>query len=84
MTTERRPANHGARQRTSPLELRLYLVALLAAVYSISWRAIAPTAPEPPRSSLPAGWQPAPEPTQPARVMHTPRRREPRVRTRSS
>ena len=36
MTTERREA----RVRTSPLELRLYLAALLAVVYTITWRAI--------------------------------------------
>lgn len=62
MTTERRQPNREARLRVSPLELRLYMAALLAAVYTISWRAIgghapatvspiatAPTASEPPR-----------------------------------
>lgn len=40
MTTERRQPKREARVRVSPLELRLYLAALLAAVYTISWRAI--------------------------------------------
>lgn len=40
MTTKRRESNREARLRTSPLELRLYVAALLAAVYTISWRAI--------------------------------------------
>ena len=63
MTTEPRPPRRGARLRTSPLELRLYMAALLAAVYTISWRAIgghasatAPpiaTAPPPPPSEPP-------------------------------
>lgn len=37
-------------RRTSPLELRLYAIAVLAAVYTITWRAIgghAPAASEP-------------------------------------
>lgn len=38
--------------RTSPLELRLYVAALLAAVYTVSWRAIAPAA-EPSRPTTP-------------------------------
>lgn len=37
MTTERRGPKP---ERVSPLELRLYVAALLAAVYTISWRAI--------------------------------------------
>lgn len=40
MKTERRESNRGSRLGLSPLELRLYMVALLAAVYTISWRAI--------------------------------------------
>jgi len=40
MTTESRP-----RRGVSPLELRLYIVALLGAVYTISWRAIGGQAP---------------------------------------
>lgn len=53
MTTERRQPN-AVRLRTSPLELRLYVAALLAAVYTISWRAIGATAPatEPPLASV--------------------------------
>lgn len=50
MTTERRQPNRQARLRVSPLELRLYVAALLAAVYTISWRAI-------------GGHDPATEPT---------------------
>lgn len=38
--TTRMTMTNGHRHRTSPLELRLYLVAFLAAVYTISWRAI--------------------------------------------
>jgi hypothetical protein len=38
MTTERRPPE--SRVKASPLELRLYVVAVLAAIYTISWRAI--------------------------------------------
>ena len=45
MTTERRESNREPRPRTSPLELRLYVAALLAAVYTISWRAIGGHAP---------------------------------------
>lgn len=41
MTTERRPVPPKARARVTALELRLYVVALLAVVYTISWRAIA-------------------------------------------
>lgn len=40
MTTDARPANRVTRPRASPLELRLYVAALLAVVYTISWRAI--------------------------------------------
>ncbi len=39
MTTER----HESRVRTSPLELRLYVAALLAVVYTITWRVIGGT-----------------------------------------
>lgn len=35
MTTERPESN-----RPSPLELRLYIAALLAAIYTITWRAV--------------------------------------------
>ena len=45
MTTEQRHAPPKARVRVSPLELRLYVAALLAAVYTISWRAIGGHAP---------------------------------------
>lgn len=38
MTTERRQPE--SRVKASPLELRLYVVAVLAAIYTISWRAI--------------------------------------------
>ena len=40
MTTEHRPSNRGSRLDVSPLELRLYIVALLGAIYTITWRAI--------------------------------------------
>jgi hypothetical protein len=40
MTTEHPDANRGVMRRASPLELRLYVVALLAAVYTITWRVI--------------------------------------------
>jgi hypothetical protein len=40
MTTEHRQANREAMRRTSPVELRLYAAAFLAAVYTITWRAI--------------------------------------------
>lgn len=70
MTTERPARGTGA----SPLELRLYLVALLGVVYTIAWRAIggeaaapapvATTATEPPPrfvwiDTLPADARPA-------------------------
>jgi hypothetical protein len=118
MTNERRNASSRARVRVSPLELRLYVAALLAAVYTISWRAIGGHAPAtepaiasaPPTSqpqryvwiesmppdlrpaiTPPAGWQLASQQqvspaqsAQPARVIHVPNRRVPRVRTRSS
>ena len=102
MTTERRQVSPKARVRVSPLELRLYVVALLAAVYTISWRAIGAHAPAtepvvastPPASepqrvvwiTLPDGWQLASQQqaSPPARVVHVPNRRVPRIRTRSS
>lgn len=129
MTTERRPSDRTARARVSPLELRLYVAALLALVYTIAWRAIGAHAPVPeptatspatpaateptlttnappryvwidsvpptarPVIALPAGWQLASEtqpvvapPTRvlPTRAVPAPRRRVPRVRTRSS
>ena len=120
MTTERRPANRKARTGVTGVELRLYMVALLAAVYTISWRAIGGHSPATkpvvapareasdaqrfvwidsvppglrPPIALPAGWQLASRPqaptatvqnAQPARVVHVPSRRVPRVRTRSS
>ncbi|MEO6774812.1 MAG: hypothetical protein ABI467_17685 [Kofleriaceae bacterium] len=39
MTTERRQPNRRSRLGVSSLELRLYMAGLLAAVYTISWRA---------------------------------------------
>ena len=45
MTNERRQPKRGLRAAVSPLELRLYLVALLGVVYTISWRAIGGQAP---------------------------------------
>ena len=116
MTTERRQPSREPLLRSSPLELRLYVAALLATVYTITWRAIADapttqavlaTAPAPrepqrfvwidsmpatarPVFALPVGWQLASAPgassgtAQPARVLRTPSRRVPRVRTRSS
>jgi len=60
MTTERRHAPPKARPRVSPLELRLYVAALLAAVYTISWRAIGGQAPatEPVVASTPPTSEP--------------------------
>jgi hypothetical protein len=62
MTNEHRPPKRESRLHVSSLELRLYVAALLAAVYTITWRAIgghapalessiatAPTTSEPPR-----------------------------------
>ncbi len=46
MTTEPRPPNRALRSGVSPLEVRLYLVAFLAAVHAISWRAIGGQGPE--------------------------------------
>ena len=40
MTTERRLPSRESRLKVRPLELRLYVGALLAVVYTISWRAI--------------------------------------------
>ena len=45
MASERREPKREALFRISPLELRLYVVAFLAAVYTISWRAIGGHAP---------------------------------------
>jgi hypothetical protein len=75
MTTERKP-NREAYVRLSALELRLYLAALLAAVYTISWRAIggqAP-APEPPIATVPA-----PEPRRFVWIDNLPPRMRPAV-----
>lgn len=51
MTTERREP----RARMSPVELRLYVIGMLAAVYAISWRAIGGHAapPEPAQAVVP-------------------------------
>jgi hypothetical protein len=71
MTIERRPPKREPGQRTGPLELRSYVIALLAAIYAISWRAIGghaaavdppPAAVAPPPHvittiALPPGWQ---------------------------
>ena len=89
MTTERRPPW----LRMTPLELRSYLVALLAAVYTIAWRAIGGTTPV---TESTAAVKPEPRtvwvdspsravqaaPAQP--VVRAPIQRAPRVRTRSS
>jgi hypothetical protein len=40
-----RPARAAPRIRASPLELRLYCVALLAAVYVVAWRSMSAGAP---------------------------------------
>ena len=60
MTTEHRNVSSKARVRVSPLELRLYVAALLAAVYTISWRAIGGHAPatEPAVASTPPTSEP--------------------------
>lgn len=57
MTTDRRQPDRGALLRMTPLELRSYLATLLAAVYTIAWRAIggqAPAAPPPLATPPPA------------------------------
>jgi hypothetical protein len=94
MTTERRPSNRETRLRMSPLELRLYVAALLAVVYTISWRAIGGPATDPPIAIAPMTSQPQrfvwidnlPQsslaPTE--RIVRVPTRRVPRARTRSS
>lgn len=65
MTTE--PGRPGrARHRTSPLELRLYVAALLAALYTIAWRAIGGHAAVTESASVPP---PAPAPSQPPRLV---------------
>jgi hypothetical protein len=78
MTTERRQSNRAV--------LRLYVVAALAAVYTISWRAIGGHAPaaEPSSASVPTASEPRRFVTAPTRVVREPVRRVPRVRTRSS
>lgn len=92
MTTERRPVSPSAPVRARVLELRLYAAALLAAVYTLSWRAIGAHAPATERvaaSPLPpsepqrfvSGDRTSPS-VQPA--IHVPDRRVPRLRTRSS
>jgi hypothetical protein len=60
MTTERRQSKREGRLRMSPLELRLYVAALLAVVYTISWRAIGGHGPvtDPPISIAPMTRQP--------------------------
>lgn len=65
MMTERREPNRGSRLGMSPLELRLYTAALLAAVYTISWRAIggqarapATLSPERPIATAPTTMEP--------------------------
>lgn len=61
MTTERRESN-----RPSPLELRLYIVALLAAVYTVTWRAVGGLA-HAPASSV--SERPPPTSTEPERYV---------------
>ena len=57
MTTER-PPKRATLLRVSPLELRLYVAALLAAVYAISWRAIGGHVAEPAIAAAPVGEAP--------------------------
>jgi hypothetical protein len=61
MTTEPRPPKREPYIRLSSLELRLYVVALLGAIYTLSWRAIGGHAPAPasPLASAPAASAPA-------------------------
>jgi hypothetical protein len=60
MTTERHQPNRETRLRVSALELRLYVAALLAVIYTISWRAIGghTPAPEPARATVPTTTEP--------------------------
>lgn len=55
MTTDRTPRD--PRRRASPLEVRAYLIALLAAIYTITWRVIGDRVPTP---SAPDAAPPAP------------------------
>lgn len=99
MTTELVRPTRAPQPRISPIELRLYVVALLAAVHAITWRAIGGqhAAPEPAPTAAVAEPPPA-TPTahprltaapprvvrSPSRPRATPVRRVVRVRTRSS
>lgn len=79
-----------ARLALGPGELRLYVVALLAIVFTVAWRVIGGPTPgdpppvaassTPPRSSV----TPVAAPREPARVVYRPTPRRLRVRTRSS
>jgi hypothetical protein len=63
MTTERRPPNRAAPHlRVSSLELRLYVAALFAVVYTISWRVIGghAAATEPAIAAVPTTHEPRP------------------------
>jgi hypothetical protein len=51
--TDTRAPRPSPRIPLTPLELRLYVAAILAAVYLVSWRAIAPDAASPERSAGP-------------------------------
>jgi hypothetical protein len=91
MTTEPRQERRGPRLHPTTLELRLYLVAVLAAAYTLAWRASGGHAPPvvAPAVTLPSA-SPAPPPPPPPRAVvraptrHAPARRAPRARTRSS
>lgn len=69
MMTDRREPNRGSRLGMSPLELRLYMAALLAAVYTISWRAIGGQAQAPATLSPERPIAIAPRTTEPQRFV---------------
>lgn len=56
MKTEGRQPNRESRLHASPLELRLYVAALLAVIYTIAWRAVGGHV-----QTMPASTQPEPE-----------------------
>lgn len=76
MTTERRQPDR-THPRVSALELRLYMAALLAVVYTISWRAIGGHAPA---ATAPIATVPAPsEPQRFVRIESLPPSMRPAV-----
>lgn len=81
MTTESRPARAEPRLRASALELRLYLIAVIAAVYTVAWRAIGAHASAPP-PAVTATEPPPSAPRATAQVRPVPQVRQvPQMRT---